>query len=67
MIHLKRKSGWTFNTSYGASYGVAMAVSSTTDLILTSPQGVDFLSFNSREAWALVLENHSFSMCLAAL
>jgi outer membrane protein OmpA-like peptidoglycan-associated protein len=42
VIHLKRKSGWTFNTSYGASYGVAMAVGSTTDLILTSPQGVDF-------------------------
>ena len=42
MIHLKRKSDWRFNTSYGASYGVQMAVGSTTDLILTSPQGVDF-------------------------
>jgi outer membrane protein OmpA-like peptidoglycan-associated protein len=42
VIHLKRKSDWKFNTSYGANYGVEMVVASTTDLILTSPQGVDF-------------------------
>lgn len=41
MIHLKRKSDWKFNTSDGASYGVEMAVGSTTDLILTSPQGLN--------------------------
>ncbi len=42
MIHLKRRSKWAFNTSSGAGTGVEMVVASTTDLILTSPQGVDF-------------------------